>query len=288
MSDSESTTSKRARASSAILIMALILFVTILIVQSSSLQWPLPTYLGNLLAPIKSSNNNANSSLLVSASSFLPVVSTCTTFFCPVIPGLPAARSPNQPIVNADVVITTFGQSPLVVAKNYTNSQGQGFFRIRPGEYQLDFTSNIMNFTTPIITSAGNKTELDITVNETLYPCAFIDISNPISPTLIAPWNTIFLNIKSNSSITQNTNESLFLVFLPPNQGSLILSNSFQKSGIRVLGGYYANTTETQWLEVELNSVVTTPSAYGAYILAYLLTYTAREYPMNTTATATT
>jgi hypothetical protein len=283
MSDSESTTSsKRARTSSAILIVTLIVFATIVVAESSSLEWPLATDLGKLLAPFHSSNS-ANSSLLVSATSFLPSVNTCTTFFC----SSPNFSTNNQPIVNADVVVKTFGQNPLVVAKNYTNSQGQRFFQIRPGEYQLYFTSNTVNLTTPITASPGNTTELDITVNETLYHCTFIDISNPVSPTLIAPWNDIFLNIQSNSAITQNVTESLFLIFLAPGQGALALSNSSQRYSVSVLGQYYANTAGTQWLEVELNSVAKTPSAYEAYVLTYLSSYTTREYPMNATTGAT-
>lgn len=277
MSNFESNTSHsiRARAFVAFLIIMLIIFATIVVIESSSLKWPLATDIGNIFAPPKGSSNRANSSLLISAGGSTPVIAWGCFNNQTCVPSLNGSF--RGPISNASIVITTSGSSPALVAHNYTNAQGEGFFLLPAGTYEVNFTSSLANLTIPVATSSGNTTELDIWVNGTAYPCTFIDISNPVSPSLIAPWNTIFLTIQSNSAITQNANESLFLQFLP-----------VAKFNIQVLGGYYSSAEETQWLEIRLDSIANVSVTYGVDVLSYFSSYTMTEYPMlNATLAAT-
>jgi hypothetical protein len=287
MSSLESSTkhSKRTQMSAALFIVTLIIFATFVIIESASLQWPLATYIGKAIPFSKTGSKIANSSLLVSAASFAPSTYSCSPFGGnPTGSCLPPFNDFLRfPIFNANVTIKTSGTNPVTVATNYTDTQGQIYFILRPNAYEVDFTSSITNLTIPIVATSGNTTELDIGVNESTYVCTYVNISNPPSSTLIAPWNTIFLTVQSNSAISQNANETVYLQPLPTsNQGIVTFPNTFPKIGIHVLGGYYSSVDATQWLEVRANSIIPFNSTYSIDVLTYFSLYTTREYPTQT------
>ena len=296
------STPKRARTSTAIIIAALIVFTSIIVIESSSLQWPLSAELNSIIPPKQNSNNN--STLLVDAASYVPTSISCTNkssqngtgFFSPSQTCYPSTPA-QEPMVNASILITTFGPNPQLIASNTTNFAGQRLFVLEPNRYVLTFKSSFVNFSTPVLTDPGNTTELDVRVNESSYTCMFFDVSNFGSQSWIGPWDTMFLAVATTESIIQSSNESIFLQFIPTNQATQNQTLSqgpyyfslagVPEYGIQIINDYLSPTGGTQWLQVHLDSVAANiTSISNIDLLTYSSRYTTREYPMSNTTLA--
>jgi hypothetical protein len=276
------TTPSRARISAAVLIAALVVLSAVAILQSSVLQWPLGSEVRNLRS--HPSHPLSYSWLLVSAIGTVPslVVSGNNSLFL-------TNSSVTEPIGGAHITVyaTPGTGNPVVIASNYTNADGQQLLRIPPGTYKVSVQSYLANGTAFVTTAPGNTTELDVGVNESVYSCSFFETTNSISTSLIAPWDTMFLNVHSASPIVQNTNESVFLSFesslpLAPTNASgppVVFSIPGPQLGVHVISEYSLPSEGTQWLEVHLNSVVNITGITAIDVFTSSFSYTTNEYP---------
>jgi hypothetical protein len=257
--------SRRTRIFALLFIIGLAIFATIVIVESSSLQWPLASEIQNVASHIKPPISS-NSSIFISAKNILP-------------PQLIA-----QPIIHAQITIYTFSlHGLLAVASGFTNGLGEQTFIVAPNDYEVKMTSQIANTSTVLTTNNGNTTELDIFINETAYPTSFVDVYQSISPDIIAPWDNMYITVPSDSLLLKSgTNESIYLEFVPSSCAQPPFCNgTSQKYGASVINEYSSLPSGTVWLQIELNTVANISTNSSVYVLTSVSSYTLKEYFMN-------
>lgn len=282
MSDPASASAgRKARTSAIILIVALIVFSSIVVVLSNQLGWPLAAEEQSLKPhPIHLNNNNtqSSSSLVVTAFSYAPEIN-----------GSGYSNYTSHAVDNATVDIyrnyQVVGKKNALVATGLTDVNGEQSFVIPPGNYSVEFTSTIGAATIPATVSSGNTTELDIRLNETSHLSTFFETSDSVSTHVIAPWDTVFLSFYTTSSIIQSTNLSVFLSFESRQGNSTAQSQLF---GVRVLTDYFDPVAGSEWLQVQLKSVANITDVTGVMVVTYQAFYSTREYPFEVQTTTTT
>jgi hypothetical protein len=285
--------SRRTRMSAVIFIIGLAIFATIATVESNSLQWPLASEVQNIASYVRPPSTS-NSSIFVSAKSILPNTNNAV---CINIGGNNSCSysSIEQPIVHAQLTVYTFSPRGLLgVASGFTNGSGEQAFILSPNDYEIKMISQVGNTTNIITTHNGNTTELNIFINETSYRSSFVDISQSISPSIIAPWDDIFMTVPSSSLLMRpgSNNESLYLEFVSPSCASLQQQTTncpvtSQKYSANLINEYSSVPSGTVWLQVKLNNVANISTNSSVYVLTYVSYYTVKEFHMNTTLSGT-
>ena len=278
MSNSGSVSAQRnARTSAIILIVALIVFSSIVVVLSNQLGWPLAAEEQGLKPhPNKPNNNNTqyDSSLFVTAFSYAPEIN-----------GSVFSNYTSQAIAGATLnVYRVVAKQSALVATGLTGVNGEQTFLIPPGNYSVDLTSTLGAATIPATVSSGNTTEMDIILNETSHLSTFFETSDSVSTRVIAPWDTVFLSFYPNSSIIQSTYLSVFLSFESTQGNSTTQS---QPIGVQVLTDYFDPVAGSVWLEVQLKSLANITDVTAIKVLTYQAFYSTREYPFQVQTTTT-
>ncbi len=262
--ESGANRSRRAQIFALLFIIGLAIFTTIVIIESSSLQWPLASEIQNAASHFKPPISS-NSSIFISAKSILP------------------PEPIEQPVIHAQITIYTFSLHGLVaVASGFTNNLGEQTFIVSPNNYQVKMVSEAGNASTVLTTNNGNTTELDIFINETAYPTSFIDVYQSVSPGVIAPWDSMYITVPSNSLLLKSsTNESIYLEFTSPS--CAFCNGTNQKYNASIINEYSSLPSGTVWLQIELNSIANISTNSSVYVLTYVSSYTTKEYSMNNT-----
>lgn len=280
--DEEGNT-KRAKTSAAILIAALAIFAAIVVLASNSLSWPLASSIQDFISPPRPTGP-ANSSLLVSAASYVPELYCTGSNNCQVL-----NSTIRLPIASAPVTIYAFGQQNQLraVARNNTNSDGMQLFLLRPGVYQVTImTAELGNLSTVVQTYTSNTTELDVSISERSYECTFFESTHSLSTNLITPWDTIYLNINAANPLIQNSNGSIYINF-GRGSSSFLSSQPVQRYPIHILN-QYTSTGGTLSISAQLTSdVANVTGTTNIFLLTYLVSYTTKEYPMLRNVTET-
>lgn len=270
------SSSKRSKASAAILVAALVVFTSIAVYQASLLQWPLFQALNQIVPPPKH-NIPPKSSLLITAFEQVPVsiLSNNGSFF---------SSTTVLPIPQAFITVGTLVGSIFEnLNSNYTNSNGVLFVYVPAGNYKVSLRSSISNDSAFVTAYGGNTTELDILVNETFYSSSFFEIANPSSSGELPPWNPVYLHVHSTSSIIQNANDSVYLTFSPASElidPFFSFPNSDNLLGLQIMNEFTSSSDGTLWLQVHLNSPTDISNVTKINLITFDTTFATRIFPL--------
>jgi hypothetical protein len=258
--------SSRSKLSSALLIIGLIIFASLAAFQTRAIEWPSAPQIQQHPTD-RSITRQANSTLLVDAIA--------------VGSGVPGGV---QPIKSAPVSVYTGSVPQNFVATLSTDFNGQATFTLPPGKYAVEIHSSFVNLTAIVTTHSLNTTELDIVANQVSSAALGFIVENQAIPNLLFPWETLLLDVNSNTSSSLNSNNGgMYLLFNSKNSfgnssaGGISLS-FVQQVGVQILNEY-SGTGGTTWIQTQVNSMVNLTSVTSVMILAMTSSYTTKEYP---------